>query len=65
MSKTAYTVDEAAAEVGLRPTAIRDAIDKLTLPARRHGGKDDKGGRLVILHSDLEAWLKGLPPARS
>lgn len=66
MSQSAYSPKQAAAEVGLHPTAIYNAIDHLDLPAVRHGGNDEgKGGRLLILHDDLMAWIKHLPPART
>ena len=67
MSQSAYSPKQAAAEVGFTsPNAIYEAINRQELPAVRHGGNDEgKGGRLLITHEDLMAWVKGLPAARS
>lgn len=49
------SVRDAAALTSLSEWEIREAINKLELPARR------RGRRLVILRSDLEAFIQGLP----
>lgn len=54
----AVSIKDAAAMVGLDPTTIRDAIDKLHLPAKRYGR------RILVRVSDLEAWFDGLDDAR-
>lgn len=57
MSKTAYTVDEAAQEFAVSAWQIRNAISKSSLPAKR------VGKQLSILHVDLMAWYETLPDA--
>lgn len=66
--KLAYTVEEAAAEVGLSADVIRQAIHaegRHKLQAKRSGvnKNGEPVGRFVILHADLVAWLEGLEAA--
>lgn len=57
MSKTAYTVDEAATEFAVSAWQIRNAIAKSDLAAKR------VGKQLSILHANLESWYETLPDA--
>ena len=57
MTKTAYTVDEAAEEFAVSAWQIRNAISKSNLAAKR------AGKQLSILHVDLMAWYETLPDA--
>jgi excisionase family DNA binding protein len=49
------TVADVAALIGRSPKAVRHAIRRRQIPARRWGG------RVVILREDLEAHLRALP----
>ena len=53
--KLAYSIDEVCAIAGVGRTYIYNAIAAGDLTARK------AGRRTLILRSDLEAWLAGLP----
>ena len=53
--KLAYSIDEVCAIAGVGRTYIYNAISACDLTARK------AGRRTLILRSDLEAWLAGLP----
>jgi excisionase family DNA binding protein len=55
MSKTAYSVAEAAAEVGLGAPAIYEALRGGYLVGRRNGTK------WLITQKCLDDWLESLP----
>lgn len=61
-TKIAHSVAEAAEIAGVSPNTIRVAINDKTYPypliARRVGAK---GGKLLIEHDELVAWLKAHP----
>lgn len=57
MSKTAYTVEEAAEEFAVSAWQIRNAIAKSDLAAKR------VGKQLSIPHASLEAWYETLTDA--
>jgi hypothetical protein len=58
--RISYSVDEAAAAVGLSANVIRGAIRNGDLLAHYPGG----GGKALILHVDLVAWVAGAPTER-
>ncbi len=55
--KLAHSIDESCAIAGVGRTYIYNAIASGDLTARK------AGRRTLILHSELEAWLAGLPTA--
>ena len=55
--KLAYSIDESCEIAGVGRTYIYTAIAAGDLTARK------AGRRTLILRSDLEAWLAGLPTA--
>ncbi len=55
--KLAHSIDESCAIAGVGRSFIYAAIAAGDLTARK------AGRRTLILHSDLEAWLAGLPTA--
>ena len=55
--KLAHSIDESCAIAGVGRTYIYNAIAAGDLTARK------AGRRTLILRSDLEAWLAGLPIA--
>lgn len=55
MSKSAYTYDEAAAEVGLSKRAIEREIAENRLVASYYRSKP------LILDAELQRWLSELP----
>lgn len=55
MSKTAYSIDEAAEETGLGRTTIREHIAKGNLIAKYPNSKP------IIRQIDLDDWLDSLP----
>ncbi len=55
--KLAHSIDESCAIAGIGRSSIYSAIAAGDLTARK------AGRRTLILHSDLEAWLAGLPTA--
>jgi hypothetical protein len=57
MSKTAYTVDEAAEEFSVSPWQIRNAIRTADLAAKRVGKS------LSISHENMSTWYDTLPDA--
>lgn len=57
-SPYAVSIRDASDMVGLDSTTIRDAIDKLQLPAKKYGR------RILIRTADIEAWFDGLDDAR-
>jgi hypothetical protein len=63
--RLAYSVDEAAAVVGLSPRTLDRAITAGDLRCKRTAKtKDDEpAGKKVILRRELEAWLEKLPDA--
>lgn len=58
LAPISVSIADAAALVGLDPTTIRDAINKRSIPAKRHGR------RILVKVSDLEAWFDSLDDAR-
>ena len=54
-SPLAYTLQQARDVTGLGMTSLYDAIGSGDLAARK------RGRRTIVLHDDLEAWLKSLP----
>lgn len=63
----AYTVAQAAQVIGLSEQALRYIIGMGELKVRRtrtdlRTGKP--AGRMIVLRSDLEEWLRGLPDPR-
>ena len=54
----AVSIRQAADSYGLDPATIRQAIDKLDLPAKKVGRK------ILIRTTDLEGWFDSLPDAR-
>ena len=54
----AYRVDDAAAAIGVSRSKVWNLIAQGDIPARKLVGST------VILRSDLEAYLSGLPAAR-
>lgn len=58
--KSAYTAEEAAAEVGAAKTRIRDAVYSGEIPVVYVSSK-----RWVIRHEALMAWLDSLPAEKS
>lgn len=55
MSKLAYTPSEAACEAAVELDLVKDCIRNRSLPAR------DAEGEPIVFHTDLAAWLEGLP----
>lgn len=53
--KTAYSIAEAAVEIGCGERAIRDALTGRYLVGHRNGTK------WVVLHGDLVDWVESLP----
>lgn len=53
MNPISYSRDGAEQATGISARSIDRAIKDKELTARK------KGGRVVILHSDLEAWVNG------
>lgn len=65
LPKLSYSVAEAAKVTGVSPDTIKRAIRADLLKAKRstidkHGVP---GGKYLILHGDLVAWLDGLEAA--
>lgn len=58
MTKSAYTYDEAAAEVGLSRDSIQLEIAGHRLAPSYYRGKP------IILHTELIRWLETLPMER-
>jgi hypothetical protein len=58
MTKSAYTYDEAAAEVGLSRRAIEREVAGHRLVPAYYGAKP------LILHTELIRWLEELPTER-
>jgi excisionase family DNA binding protein len=52
----AYSIGEAARAAGFHRNTISRAIKLGRLPARRFSEK-----RVIILHEDLDEWLRGYP----
>lgn len=57
MTKTAYTVEEAATQFAVSTWQIREAIRLNNLAAKR------VGKQLSILHNNLESWYQTLTDA--
>ena len=55
--RLAYSVDEIAEATGLCQALVRRRIRQGALPARRDGA------RVLVLHDDLQDYLRTLPPA--
>lgn len=53
----AFTINEAAEATGFSADTIRRAVQAGDLPARKPKINGKKVNRLVILASDIEAWL--------
>lgn len=64
--KLAYTVPEAAEQSGLGERQIREAVKSGQLRHKRTGeftsgpNKGEPAGKILILHSALEAYLEAL-----
>lgn len=56
-NKLAFTINEAAEATGFSAETIRRAVQAGDLPARKPKINGKKVNRLVILASDIEAWL--------
>jgi excisionase family DNA binding protein len=54
----ALTIKQSVEAAGVRKTYLYEAIKRRELPARK------AGRRTLILHTDLQAWLRALPSAR-
>lgn len=67
MSKTAYSIEEAAAEVGVGAETIRRAIrgGQLVKVHPKVGKPAKPISKALILHDDLMAWLSDDTPAAS
>lgn len=59
MSKIAYNTKEAAEQVSLSQTTIREAAENGDLTPRRYGS------RLLFSHKELEEWILSLPSDRT
>lgn len=59
MSKSAYTLDEAAVEVGLSRRALEREIADSRLTPSYYRTKP------LILHEELQRWLSDLPTEKS
>lgn len=57
--RISYTVQEAAAATGLSVDTIRRAFRTGEFPVHH------RGTRVLILRSDLEQWIAGMPTERS
>lgn len=55
LTRIAYTIEDAAAEVGLSPRYIREEIYTGRLKAKAAGTK------LIVRRADLEEWVDALP----
>ena len=51
VQQIAFTIDQAAAAVGLKRNTLRDRVSSGEIPARKRAGK------WLILRVDLERWL--------
>lgn len=68
MSKSSYSIPEAAVESGKSESTIRRAINTtdpnaFPPPLRAKRESDAKNARKFILHPDLMAWLDSYPDA--
>lgn len=54
MNPLTVTIAQAAERTGLSQDTIREAVNRLELPAKRHGR------RIVIRYTDLEKWVDGM-----
>lgn len=59
MTKSAYTYDEAALEVGLSRRAIEREVAESRLVPSYYRSKP------LILHTELQRWLEALPNERT
>ncbi len=59
MEALAYSVEDAARRAATSKSFIYQEIAAGRLVARR------RGRGLVLLHSELDAWLRALPPAHA
>jgi hypothetical protein len=55
MTKSAYSIAEAAVEIGCGERSIRDALTGGYMVGHRNGTK------WIVLHSDLIDWVVSLP----
>lgn len=60
MTPITVTIAGAAQATGLSQDAIRQAVNEARLPAKRYGGKEGKGGRIIIRWTDLQEWVNAL-----
>lgn len=58
MNPLTVTIARAAELTGLSQDTIRDAVNRLDLPAKRNGR------RIVIRYADLEKWVDGMEDVR-
>ncbi|MFC9995665.1 helix-turn-helix domain-containing protein [Nocardia sp. NPDC127526] len=58
MAKTAYNVEEAAAEFGLKPRRIYDAMKAFELAYL------EVGRNKIIRHTEMERWLDSHQPGK-
>lgn len=57
MTAITRTIAQAAQDTGLSQDTIREAINKGELPAKRYGGSQGKGGRILVRVEDLHKWV--------
>lgn len=57
MTAITRTIAQAAQDTGLSQDTIREAINKGELPAKRYGGNQGKGGRILVRVEDLHKWV--------
>lgn len=55
--KTVMSIDEVSVFLGVSRPTVYNLINKQKLPFVRLGGKDGKGGRLLITLNALLKWL--------
>jgi excisionase family DNA binding protein len=55
--KTVMSIDEVSVFLGVSRPTVYNLINKQNLPFVRLGGKDGKGGRLLITLNALLKWL--------
>lgn len=64
--RVSFDVDEAAQSAGVTAKAIREAIRRGDLKAKRQSRRTDNGegiGKLLIPFAELQDWIERLPDA--